>query len=933
MSDLRAIEHEAVGTAPGFFRYWGKADDAGLYHPLACHCLDVAAVGVALAEARPGWLDAFARVAEMKRSDLESVIAFLLALHDLGKFGDGFQYQRRDIAARLGRAPACIANHPRHDSLGYMLWSELADPRSEKHAPIVRVDVTDADGTTPDALLVKKALWSWLAAVTGHHGRPPEMTGSTAASLNDHFFLRRANGAWLDAVEFVAEARAVLAPAVVSRLPIAAPISEDSWRRSSWWLAGYATLCDWVGSNRDWFPFDPAVRDLRSYWSTALKHAHDAVRTAGLVAPQVRSFGGFGRLFEKIERPSPLQVEASSVRLGEGPQLFLLEDLTGSGKTEAALTLVARLFDAGKADGFYFALPTMATANAMCSRVEPLVDRLFEPTPPASFVLAHSGPKLSGRTTGIGAETLERQAGSTYGPEEPTASALARSWLGDSRKKALLADAGVGTVDQALVGALQAKHNSLRLLGLHRHVLVVDEVHACDVYMNGVLMELLRLQAACGGSAVLLSATLPMAGRRQLVQAFRQGLGARDAAIDGDAYPALVRADRSGVDVVPVDACSGCERILGVSFFDAIDAVAGWCVDQARAGKAVAWIRNTVRDALEAYDRLARELGRDRVQLFHARFPMGDRLEIERDIVGRFGPTSDAIGREGRIVVATQVLEQSLDLDFDEMVSDLAPIDRLIQRAGRLHRHARGERGDAVLHVLGPAWNERPEEGWPGGTFKGTVAVYGRPSVLWRTQRVLHDLGRLELPAKARELVEAVYGPEDGDSVPEVLALERRELNAEGEALRNKAMAEHNKINLDQGYLRTGATWADDEFVPTRLGEPTVTLRLVRSIAGEVCPWSAATSVSQGVRWRLGEVSVRTALACAGRPDEEDPLRARLAQLGAEPPAHVAPIEMHAVHEEWHGRGVAARGDDRQAPVTIVFTPGRGLDFRLEKGL
>ncbi len=891
----------------------------------------MAAVGVALAEARPAWIDAFAATAQVERPGLHSAIAFLLALHDLGKFGDGFQRQRLDVARQLGREPSARANNPRHDTLGYLLWSELADPKGERHVPAVRLNIVDADGTTPGERLTKKALRPWMAAVAGHHGRPPEHGGHTEAILGDHFGLKRPDGAWVDALAFVNEARAILQPAVVSRCRTATPIDESVWKTSSWWLAGYATLCDWVGSNTEWFPFQSKTGNLRGYWSIALERAGRAVQGAGLGSPCVRSFGGFRTLFAEIAEPSPLQVQVSTVQFGDGPQLLLLEDLTGSGKTEAALALVGRLFDSGKADGFYFALPTMATSNAMFSRVEPVIDRLFEAKPPPSFLIAHSGPKLCGRAAGIGAETLERRPGSTYGADETTASELARSWLGDSRKKSLLADAGVGTIDQALMGALQAKHNSLRLLGLHRHVLVVDEVHACDEYMNGILMELLRVQAAGGGSAVLLSATLPIDTRRKLVEAFREGLGAQESAIEGEAYPALVRADRAGVEVVPVAARKESERVVKVEFLETFDEVVRWCRDQAKAGKCVAWIRNTVRDALEAFDRLAAELGPGRVQLFHARFPMGDRLEIEQDVVRRFGPASFATEREGRIVVSTQVLEQSLDLDFDEMVSDLAPIDRLIQRAGRLHRHHRGRPGNPTLHVLAPAWNEQPPTSWPGDAFNGSVAVYGRPSLLWRTQRILQSEERLDLPARARLLIEAVYGADDS-SVPDSLLIERRELNSQGKELRDGAMAQHNKIRLDHGYVRTGTSWADDEFVPTRLGDPTVTLRLVRAGAGVIGPWSAAADVSPGVRWRLGEVSVRTTLTRSGRPDEEVALRAKLAELGAEPPAHVVPIEMRAVGEEWHGHGIAARGADRQAPVTIVFTPGRGLDFRSEKG-
>lgn len=909
-----------------FFRYWGKAAENGQCHLLVYHSLDVAAVGVALANARPAWIESFASTSQILCTEVTRAIAFLLAMHDLGKFGDGFQNLRPDVARCLGRKPEALPNNPRHDSLGYQLWSELAEPTSGPRNGAVRLNLLHPDGTAPEDRLSKRALLPWIAAVTGHHGRPPELGAHAQANLRSHFGWNNENGSWTDALAFVKEVREILLPSPVARLRHAPPIGENIWKPSSWWLAGFATLCDWIGSNTDWFPYHSQPRDLCEYWKIALNSAELAVKSAGLGAPRIKSFVHFNRIFDKIRDPSPLQIQASEMPIGDGPQLFLLEDLTGSGKTEAALTLVARLCDKGAADGFYFALPTMATSNAMYTRVEAVMDCIFEADPPASLVLAHSGPRLNIRTSGIGAEALEKQQGSQYGVNEDTASALARNWLGDSRKKALLADAGVGTIDQALVGALQAKHNCLRLLGLHRHVLVVDEVHACDEYMNGILMNLLGLHAAGGGSAVLLSATLPIDTRKRLIDAFQNGLGScKLTPVEGEAFPVLIRTCRLGTEVRAIGTRKGTERNIKISFIESRDDATTWCIERVKAGRCVAWIRNTVKDALEAFDSLVGKFGPDRVQLFHARFPMGDRLETEQDVVRRFGPGVGA--RDGRIVVSTQVMEQSLDVDFDEMISDIAPIDRLIQRAGRLHRHDRGHRDEPTLHVLAPKWEEKPENNWPGDAFKGTIAVYRRPSLLWRTQRVLREQGCLELPSKARLLVEAVYGLDDS-TVPTSLMIDRHEIDGLAEELRNAAMAQHNKISLDQGYLRTAAAWADDEYMPTRLGDPTATLRLVRSSNGVLSPWSTAAGTSQSVLWRLGEVSVRTTMVCAGLPKNETDLRARLARLGAEPPTHVIPIEMRAVNSEWHGNGFAARGGKREVPVTIVFTPGRGLDFR-----
>lgn len=916
-----------MSGAKGYHRYWGKAGDAdasGTFHRLVYHCLDVAAVGHALARERPRWIRSFSKMVGIPPEQLVSALVFLLVLHDLGKFGHGFQSQLPDLVTALGGTPGNVANKPRHDSIGWLLWRELSDPREsfgpDWSAEAALLDVQIASESI-SAKNRRKWLTPWFAAVCGHHGRPPEIG---LVVMKSHFGPNRESGVWRDAMEFLGAVRQLLKPPPLRVVDRDLDACAVGFRSSSWWLAGFTVLCDWIGSNREWFPFEQEVLPLEEYWALALERAAVAVAEAGLAAPSLRSFPGFGELFRRDEKPlvpSPLQAKAAEVALGQGPQLFLLEDLTGSGKTEAALTLVARLLEARRADGFYFALPTMATANAMHARVREVLPRLFETVP--SYVLAHSGPHLAGPNTGLAAGQLERQPLSSRNEGEDTASRAVRSWLSDSRKKALLADVGVGTIDQALIGVLRAKHNSLRLLGLHGHVLVVDEVHACDEYMNGILEEVLQVQASMGGSAVLMSATLPKRARQRLVDAFRRGLGAGSATLGEAAYPCFVHADRDSASADKVEAREDSARTVGIEFLHSIDETLDWCVSQAGKGRCVAWIRNTVREAMDAYDALAARLKPDQVQVFHARFPLGDRLLIEQDIVARFGRRSTSEARAGRVVVATQVMEQSLDIDFDDMVSDLAPIDRLIQRCGRMQRHERGDRGTPTLHVLAPEWTGAPTAGWPGTEFTGTLRVYLRPSTLWRTQWALRHRNALELPAQARWLVEAVFGAEPEEmEVPSVLLESDRELKADSDRLMKGAMAKHNQIAFDYGYQREGSNWSDDERAPTRLGEPTTLIRLVRRVEGRLQPWSNDISQAPGTRWRLGEASVRASQLWAGGADEER-LREELEALGAEVPPHIVPIAMQREGEVWSGLGRSAGGE----PVTVSFQPGRGLSF------
>ncbi len=902
-----------------FYAYWGKAGDGeGEFHRLVYHCLDVAAVGSVLARLRPKWVDALARIANVERPGIESVLSYLLLLHDLGKFGAGFQAQREDLVRKLGRTPQNVANSPRHDTLGFLLWQEMLDPSSPAHRRDLLLALE-----APEELSDRRRqhlLTPWMAAVLGHHGRPPEVRN---ASLSDHFGTRRPVGPWTDVAAFSEAAMQLLQPAPVRLRSVER--AAEAFKASSWWLAGFVILCDWVASNRAWFEFEPRELALADYWDRACVQAENAVWQAGLEPRRARSFAGFRQTFDCD--PSPLQQRAAEIPLADGPQLYLIEDLTGGGKTEAALTLVSRLLEAGRADGLYFALPTMATANAMYGRVDKVRGKLFQDEPPVSFVLAHSGPNLAGSGKGIDGGGLEGQPREASDAGE-NSSAAARSWLADGRKRALLADVGVGTIDQALVAAVRSRHNSLRLLGLHGHVLVVDEVHACDEYMNGILEELLLVQAAMGGSAVLLSATLPLKMRERLVNAFRKGLGMGEVELGDRSYPSLVQVAGGHPVVAAVEPRAAVARTVGIEFFSSSEEAAAWCLRQAEEGKCVAWIRNTVRDAIEAYDGLVAKVGAERVQLFHARFPMADRLATEQDVVARFGVGTTEEQRAGRIVVATQVMEQSLDVDFDEMVSDLAPIDRLIQRCGRLQRHARtGRRAPPVLRVLAPQWQAEPGKDWPGKEFAGTLAVYERPSALWRTQRCLREEGKLELPGRARALVESVFG--EDETVAESLQLDNRELKSEGTQLQKRSMANFNRISLEQGYQRSGPEWADDERAPTRLGEPTNIIRLVRSRGGLLDPWSQDESLPMATRWRLGEVSVRASQVASGADDVE--LRAQLAKLGAEPPEHIIPIDMEICGSEWRGRAWRPGRGGREEPVTVVFSPGRGLSFVRER--
>jgi CRISPR-associated endonuclease/helicase Cas3 len=906
----------------GYFDYWGKAratDQAEPFHLLAFHSLDVAAVAAELLERDGRWLERVAPLSGFTAPSLRKVLPYLVALHDLGKFSEPFQDQQSEIVAGLQGPRPPRASRFRHDTVGNLLWRSWAgrrpDPREagvfdELHGIVL----PSGPASRRD---VGWVLETWMAAVLGHHGKPPE-NGALAMEVfkaHPESPLARSRE---DAVEFCLSVKRLLSPGeLVAELEDVDELIARA-KRSSWWLAGFTILCDWLGSDTEFFRYASSALPIEDYWPIARRAAADAVRCSGLGQSRPAPFVGMHKLFPAIAEPTPLQHAASEVDLGSGPQLFVLEDLTGSGKTEAALVLTQRLIASGRGDGLFFALPTMATANAMDARVEPLVEALFEGKP--SYLLTHSGPRLNDRDRlAIGGGGGEAPTG---GAEHPTATATASSWLADGRKKALLAEMGVGTVDQALLAALQSGHAALRLLGLHRHVLIVDEVHACDAYMLGVLCALLKAHAALGGSAVLLSATLPREQREALLRAFADGLGVRGCTTKREEYPLLTAFGTGRLVEQPIAPRQVAARTLPIRWHhttaDAVERV----VEAAGAGLCACWIRNSVKDAIETYEAVAAALGPDRVTLFHARFALGDRLRIEQAVVERFGKDGRPELRSGHVVIATQVVEQSLDIDFDVMVTDLCPIDLVIQRAGRLQRHRRGSRPDPILDVVAPRWSDDPPKDWLGPPFQRTAHVYPDPAVLWRTCRALRGRGNLALPEDARLLVEAVYACAD---TPESLAT--RSSAAVGQDLAHASVARNAVLQLDLGYVREGADWSSEARTPTRLGEPTTTVRLARVGDNGASAWF---SPDGRPHWPLSQLSVARRLIAKPVNGDEALRRA----LDATQPFVGEDVVTVLLRQDgdarWIGEAIAERsraGNPYDVRVKVLYSESRGLEI------
>ena len=821
--------------------FWGKArplDPARgpIWHPLAYHSLDVAAVGEALLAERRGPGCGLPHLLGLPREAAAPVICFLLCLHDIGKFARKFQ------AKAPSHYPDCFDDDPCLLSASY------------DHG-VGGLRLFDAD---PDRFKLPggsnaRAWRPLISAVTGHHGAPPEAGfGHGLVALRSDFGQTGIEAAH----EFIQQVQPLFQ--MPQDFPALDPMRA---RRASHALAGLAVLADWIGSNQDWFPYREPSQDLESHWCGARARAARAVTDAAVVPAGVGGHLEYADLIGAGTEPSPMQEWARSVNLPAGPALFMIEDETGSVKTEAALMLAHRLMEGGRADGVHVALPTMATANAMFDRLAAAYRRLFAAECRQSIALAHGARDLHQgfRAALPRGGRVESPYSDADGPEEPsqtTASAACAAWIADDRRKAFLADAGAGTIDQALLAVLPSRHQSLRLLGLMHRVLILDEVHAYDAYMQREMERLVEFQAGLGGSAILLSATLPLSIRRRLTDAFARGLGGDMH--DGDSrmdYPLATVCSGDDRFAEKVAGQAGRARTLPVRFLRCSDEALCEVERAARTGNAVLYIRNTVDDAMDAHAALtSRGLAPG---LFHARYALVDRLEIESRVVKAFGRRSTHTGRSGRILVATQVVEQSLDLDFDTLVTDLAPIDLLIQRAGRLWRHVRPERrGRPELLVVGPKPVLDADEKWFSRAFPRAAYVYRNHALLWLTAKVLEEVGAISSPEGLRALVESVYGQEVGKGIP--VGLQGSLFAAEGRAGADRGVATANLLDFATGYVRDGGVWDVDVKTPTRLDDdPSLTLRLARVRDGRIEPYAHDSAPDEAWRtWRLSEVSV-----------------------------------------------------------------------------
>ena len=629
---------------------------------------------------------------------------------------------------------------------------------------------------------------------------------------------------------------------------------------------GLCTLADWIGSNEDHFPYvDEPDDDYMD--TTARRQARNAIKAIGLnISEQRDAFKvapSFSELFDIGYAPNAIQKAAWDAPIGQ--PVAIIESETGSGKTEAALWRFAKMYEAGLVDGLYFALPTRAAATQMHGRVNRFIESMFRSHKPEP-VLAVPGYIRAGDFTG---EHLADYK--VWWDTHPRDNTTEKLWAAESAKRFLAAQIAVGTVDQAMMAALQVRHSHMRAACLARNLLIVDEVHASDPYMSAILTDLLNAHVGAGGYALLMSATLGSAARsRWLFRPRRESqipqMSISDAV--GMPYPSISTksGDRENIVASGENEQQKNVRIDARPRMHEFSQVAGLAIDAARAGAKVLVIRNTVAYAVNTHRALEDAAGAADTDLLFAcngvitlhtgRFAANDRDLLDGEVEAQLGKQRDS---GGRIVVGTQTLEQSLDIDADLLITDLCPVDVLLQRIGRLHRHRRDDRpnehGAPTCVVLTPPGDNLDAllSSDAGASRNGLGGfVYPDLRILELTLRLVSETSSSDqvwrIPDMNRELVERATHPEALEALVEEMGDDWRvhAITIAGEQISDNLTAHGAVVKRDKTFLDRGVGFPSnmEERIRTRLGDEGVEVRFEPAAQSPLDSASAIASLN-----------------------------------------------------------------------------------------
>ncbi|MFE5010048.1 CRISPR-associated helicase Cas3' [Streptomyces sp. NPDC056696] len=849
---------------------WGKSRErAGTTSLLMAHLLDTAAVAELL------WDGFLARSIQAALDEIAGgpgrgrrLFAWLCGVHDCGKatpvhqrlWPEGAQAVRRSGMTWVESAAVAGAKSKkrwRHDWAGGLMVRELlasAGWASEQ------VD------------------WVW-PLVAGHHGAFPSLRdvqepGTAKGQL-------RGSGPWREVQRAVLEmfCRELGFGGLDELQPVVVPS-----RAMQLQLSGLVVMADWIASDERFFR---GMDDLREVSVDASRErAASAWKALGLQrgwgALNTPAPEAFRDRFGYAPRPSQVMVVEAARRM-QGPGLVVIEAPMGEGKTEAAQAAAEVLAARFGADGVFVGMPTQATSDPMFTRTRRWLGAI-DPELAARVVLLH-GKRAFNREWKALLESAGESADEAFrgvdefgmdddpygvGPEvcgEGERRAPAEWFLGP--KRGLLAPFVVGTVDQLLYAATRTRHVMLRMAGLAGKVVVLDEVHACDVYMSQFLAEALRWLGQAGVPVIVLSATLAPAQRQALFEAYLAGAGSREELRANvplpQGYPSVTAAwlPASGEAQFHVDATGSWREDLPVAVrvlpetmpgarstreererlqAEADTGVGDLLADELADGGTALVIRNSVARAQSLYAELRGRFGDAEVRLLHARFTVARRADLTEESLRLLGPQTPRPRGTRLILVATQLAEQSFDVDADLLVTDLAPVDLLLQRIGRLHRHEGTWRPEPLRAPKAFVTGMQPREGREPAFAFASEMIYGR-HLLLRTAAVLPGAGRVwSVPADVPDLVASVYGtdasllPQAWQEAGEVAAREHSERDrARAEVARQFLLTshgEHERRTL-AGLHYGGSTGGDEDSLRAAVRDGDESVEVVLVVRGE----------------------------------------------------------------------------------------------------
>ncbi|MGR3279693.1 CRISPR-associated helicase Cas3', partial [Acaryochloris marina NIES-2412] len=853
-------------------RFWAKTgqgefeNEQPKYHPVICHLADTAAVAMEIVRKHLSPI-AVQRLSDGLGLSRESTIrfcGFIAGSHDLGKVSPAFQFQVSEVGKILAGETL------------YDCWSSLPQIRRKNKTPHGLVTAA----TLPDFLVdiglgktlskrhSKRLARKLATLVGGHHGFFPSSSeinslDSALAGTDDRSIWRQHSLTTFEQLKSFVEL-------TTTDLP------NQCDNAASMLLAGLTTISDWLASNPDKASGFPYANDMTfdEYKKGLSEKAKRALAYQGWTQHKDGCPLSFTELFG-FDNPRDLQKTAITLSLNlHPPCLIMIEASMGEGKTEAALYLADYLQHQTSVGGFYIGLPTQATSNAMFQRVRAFLGKRYKEDV-INLTLSHSAAALKEEYQ----QTICR-LDQVYDREEKV---VASEWH-TARKRSLLSPYGVGTIDQGLMGVVRSRHQFVRLFGLAGRTVILDEIHAYDLYTGTLLERFLEWLALLGSPVIALSATLPQSTRQGLLKAYAEGSGDATPKLPKSPYPRITTFSNGTVTTESFPASDHVCRNLAINWVTDEKWIESLKVKLEHGGCA-AIICSTVGRAQDVYSLLHTHFKDEELGLFHGRFLFTDREQIEKHCLEKFGKKGHRPKKY--VLVATQVIEQSLDVDFDLMISDLAPVDLLLQRSGRLHRHTRDYRPkdleSPALWIVAPTIHHEEK-----ADFGESGYIYDR-HILLRSWLALRNRKSIQLPEETDSLIESVY--ELSAPIPNSLEPQHQDdwqssladYQAETE---NSHRAKANKVKLpparggnspDQ-FTRQGEE--DDEATiaaVTRLGEPSVTtIFLQRTDDGLCLPTKDHQPIDLKARPTLPVI--RNLLAHSTRISKKDIVKALLAE-------------------------------------------------------